>query len=80
MRALPALDARSCIVREAPTSDLRVCAEVSIDKEYEAHGCIKQQPCAILLIEPAPEASQEAGSLCSVGFKGGYSASIHFTV
>ena len=48
--------------------------------EYEVHGCIKQQPFTILLIEPAPEASQEAGSLCSVGFKGGYSASIHFTV
>ena len=30
MRALPPLDARSCIVREAPTSDLRICAEISI--------------------------------------------------
>lgn len=55
MRALPALDARGGTVREAPTSDLWICAEVSIDKEYEAHGCIKQQPCAILLIEPAPD-------------------------
>ena len=32
-----------------------------------------------LLIEPAPR-RLGAGSLCSAGFKGGYSASIHFTV
>lgn len=30
MRALPALDARGCIVREAPTPDLRIRAEVSL--------------------------------------------------
>lgn len=30
MRALPALDACGCIVRKAPTSDLRIRAEVSI--------------------------------------------------
>lgn len=55
MRALPPLDACSCIVQKAPTPDLRIRAEISIDKEYEAHGCIKQQSCAILLIEPAPD-------------------------
>lgn len=30
MRALPALDARGCIVRETPTPDLRIRAEVSL--------------------------------------------------
>lgn len=41
MRALPALDARGCIVRETPTPDLRIRAEVSLDEECRAHGCIR---------------------------------------
>ena len=55
MRALPASYPRNGNVWQASIPNLRIRAEISIDKEYEAHGCIKQQSCAILLIEPAPD-------------------------
>ena len=79
MRVLPALDARGGTVREAPTPDLRVCAEVSLGWKA-GRAAASNSSRALFADRTCPEASQEAGSLCSVGFKGGYSSSIHFTV
>lgn len=57
MRALPPLDACGGTVREAPTSDLRICAEISIG-EKAGRAAASNSSRALFADRTCPEASR----------------------